>query len=124
MANRSYGNQYKSNVVQPVKICFQWVQDAATPLQVSRGRMVTSVTRTAAGLFDVVFADFFTQLYGVSGIVLGVAAALDSYVQVAAYNAALGTMSLRTKTAGANVDPANGDQVFVECVFSNSSVDP
>ena len=125
MANRNYGNQYHSNLQAPVRINFQWIENAAVAAQVVRGRHITSVTRTALGLYSVVFADNFTQLYGVSGIVVGAAAGLDLYVQVAAYNAAAAggaTLDLRLKTAGAQADPALNDQVFIETVWSNSSL--
>jgi hypothetical protein len=125
MANRNYGNQYHSNLQAPVRINFQWLENAAVAAQVVRGRHITSVTRTGAGLYSVVFADNFTQLYGVSGIVLGVAAGLDLYVQVAAYNAAAAggaTLALRTKTGAGQADPALNDQVFIETVWSNSSL--
>ena len=127
MANRNWGNAHFSNLQSPVRIDFQWTELAGTPLQVHRGRFVTSVTRTAAGLYSVVFPDIFTQLYGVSGIVVGVLAAVDQYVQVAAYNAAAAggaTLDLRIKTAGAQADPADGDEVFIETIWSNSQLNP
>ena len=87
MANRNWGNAHFSNLQSPVRIDFQWVELAAAPagVMVHRGRFVTSVTRTGVGLFTVLFPDIFTQLYSVSGIVVGVLAAVDQYVQVAAY---------------------------------------
>lgn len=127
MANRNFGNQTHANMQAPVRINFWWVQAAGVAIQVHTGRNVVSVTRTGAGLFDVVFADEFTQLYGVHGIISAAAANLDSYLQVAAYNAAAAggaTMSLRCKTGAANADPADADHVFVEVVFSNSSLNP
>jgi len=127
MANRNYGNQNHSNLQAPVRINFQWTQNAGVALQVHRGRHVTSVTRTGAGLFSVVFADNFTQLYAVSGIVVGAAANLDLYVQVAAYNAVAAggaTLDLRLKTGAANADPALNDEVFIETVWSNSYLNP
>jgi hypothetical protein len=125
MANRNFGNQNKSNLQQPVRISFQWTQDAGAAPQVVRGRNVTSVTRTALGLYSVVFDDNYYQLYGVNGIVVGAAANLDLYVQVAAYNpAAAGgaTLDLRLKTGAAQADPALNDEVFIECVWSNSQL--
>lgn len=127
MASRSYGNQNQSNLARPVRICFQWTQNAGVAAQVVRGQHVASVTRTALGLYSVVFVDNFIQLYGVSGIVVGAAANLDLYVQGAAYNAAAAggaTLDLRLKTGAAQADPALNDEVFIETVWSNSSLNP
>jgi hypothetical protein len=131
MANRNVGNQVKTNLAAPYVINFYWTQLAGTALQVHNdggAGLVTSVTRTGAGLFDVVLADNYTQWFGGTITVAGAAANLDLYGQFdLAHNmAAAGgaTLAIRLKTAAVNADPADADRVFVQLVLSNSSLNP
>ena len=131
MANRNMGNQVKTNLATPYKINFFWTQLAGTALQVHNDGntgLVTSVTRAAAGDFDVVLADNYTQFFGCNIIVCAAAANLDLYGQIdLAFNmAAAGgaTFSLRLKTGAVDADPADADIVMVELCLSNSSLNP
>jgi hypothetical protein len=133
MANRNMGNQVKTNLAAPYVIDFFWTQLAAAPggVQVfndGNTGLVTSVTRTGAGLFDVVLADNYTQFFSCSIMVVAAAANLDLYGQLdLAFNmAAAGgaTLSIRLKTGAGNADPADDDIVMVRLTLSNSSLNP
>ena len=132
MANRNMGNQIKTNLATPYFINFYWTQAAGVALQVHNDGgtgLVTSVTRAAAGDFDVVLADNYTQLFGVF-LTVGVAGAApeDVYGQFdIGYNmAAAGgaTVTIYTKTGAVDTDPADGDIVHVLVCLSNSSLNP
>lgn len=81
---------------------------------------VVSITRTGAGIYDIVMADAYTEFLGANIVLVGVAA--DFSYQFTAMDVANKTMTLVTKTAGVAADPANGDELFIKLELKNTSV--
>ncbi len=81
---------------------------------------VASITRTAAGIYDIVLSDAYSEFLGASVVMVGVAA--DLTYQFTAMDVANKTMTFITKAGATETDPANGDEIYIKLELKNTSV--
>jgi len=113
----------KSRQRQIVEIPFTVAIGAsgAPTINVSQSVGITSITRTGAGVYDIVFVDGYQYLADYSVFQIG--ASQDLTFQVTTdFNTSTKTLSLTCKTANTATDPTNGTSLKGHFAFKNSSV--
>lgn len=135
MANRLM-RQFPLTMENQVKTIFAKVAIGATgapTLSASNSKGIVSVTRNSAGLYTFVFGtaagnlDTYVKLLGVSVIfqnASAIAAAPNTYVRGLSISTA-GTASVQIGCLNGSLaatDPANGETMYVQFTFGDSSV--
>lgn len=85
---------------------------------------ISSITRTGAGVYDIVLQDSYYKLLNVSGVFLAAAGAASPNLSVAAEavgTQAGGTMTIQFQNGGINTDPGNGETLYLQITLGNSS---
>lgn len=86
---------------------------------------IASITRTAAGTFDIVLQDSYWKFLCASAVFVtatGGPAAPTVYISAEAVDTqAGGTLTLVTQNGGSDTDPADGEVLYLQISLSNSS---
>jgi len=124
MASRLFNQESLTYELAVVKLYAVISIGATGAPTLSRGKGITSVSRTSAGLYVINLDDTYAALLGTSVIVLTTSGAVDLEVGLLSETVAT------TKTVNIQMvdldgtpslqDPADGDKLYVEITLSNS----
>ena len=93
---------------------------AAGAPTLARGQRFVSVSKTATGTLLITLDKF--NYFLSANIMLEWATAIDDSYQVLSVNAAAGTITIGTKTAGVLADLPSGSILHLDLLFKNTSV--
>ena len=123
MASRMFQEKINNLEIGLVKLycVFSVGAVGAATLNTALSKGITSVTRSAAGTYDIVLDDAYNAFLHLSGMLLD-SAGEDITFQVEVADVANKSINIFTNTAGTPTDPASGDVMYLEITLKNSSV--
>lgn len=121
MANRNF-NRFQALEKEVKSIYADVAIGAVGAATVNKALGVASVTRSAAGRYDIVLEDQYTRLMSVSVVQVN-STSQDLTFQVTADNVsgATKTLSIACKAAAVDTDPSSGSRLLVKIDLKNSS---
>lgn len=127
MANRRLSQFFQSYQRVPVQCAAQVTFGTTGAPTLATNSLFSAVTRNGAGDYTFTMRDKFNALLCVKHVFnsgSSAPAAPGMYIKTNSVSAASPLMRVIFNAAGTATDPASGEIVFLQFIFSNSSVNP